>query len=402
MRVIMANTFHHRRGGDSTYALSLTQLLESDGHQVIPLAMRHPDNLPSRWDRWFIPWVDYRQHQANRQRLHQLRHFAFTPTAKRSINSLIRQTQPDILHLQNIHHHLTPSIIEPARRASVPVVWTLHDYELICPNGLLFRNGRPCLDCKGHQYFKAVQHRCKRDNLALSTMAAVENTLHHLARVRDKVDRFLCPSNFLRNTLIDFGFAPEKVFHQPNFVRAPPLAHRPRKGWLFAGRLTAEKGLRTILSVAKQLPDHPLTICGTGPLEAEVRAAAQEMPHIKFVGHLSFPELQERLQTAAVIAVPSRWYENFPYAVLEAQTAGAAVVASRLGGISEQIEDGVDGMLLDPTDEPQWAVTIAQLLNEPAKAAALGINGHARVQNSLSAQGHLDNIKKHYDDVRKR
>jgi len=396
----MANTFHHRRGGDATYTLSLTRLLEENGHEVVPLAMRHPDNEVSPWDPWFVPWMDFREPASFLHRATLLRTYIHNRAAKTQIRALIARTKPQIVHIQHIHHHLTPSIITPARKAGVPILWTVHDYELICPNGLLYTQQQPCQACKGHRYHEAVKRKCKRNRRSVSALAALENTIHALQGVWDQVDRFLCPSQFMMNKLIEFGVPSSRVHHQPNFIspsRVPNAAKE--EGILYAGRLTEEKGLLTLLEIARNLPEHPVTICGSGPLEDRMKHHAQALPNLRLMGHISAADLASEISRTALVVVPSRWYENFPYAVLEAQAAGKPVVASRIGGIPEQITHGVDGWLADPQDPKEWIELIHTALTNESLRNRIGVAAKKRVINSLSPKAHYTSITDHYHDV---
>ena len=280
------------------------------------------------------------------------------------------------------------------------MVWTVHDYELICPNGLLFTQGRPCDACRGHRYHQAIRRRCKRGSLGRSTLAAVESTLHAASRLWHRVDRFLCPSAFLAERLVTFGVPARRVHHLPNFVEVddgspPPIG----EGWVYAGRLAEEKGLHTLLDAAALLPGHPLTISGAGPLESLVRARTAELPWVRTTGHVPATELEAILGGAAAVAVPSIWYENFPYAVLEGQVLARGVVASRIGGIPEQITDGVDGLLVPPGDAVALADALRPLLEDPARAHALGLAARARVAADLTPDAHYRALLDHYEAV---
>ena len=404
MRVLMINTFHHPRGGDATYTRSLSGLLEGAGHEVIPLAMRHPDNTPSIWERRFVSWVDMRDAPDASARLRLGMRMFWSREAARACADLIAEHPPDIAHLQHIHRHLTPSVLDPLKAAGVPVIWTVHDYELICPEGHLFTRGAPCTRCKGHRYSEAVRLRCKWGRLGPSVAAALEKELHHRKRVWERVDRFLCPSAFLANKLIDFGVPAARVIHRPNFMDPgpEPPATAPGEGWLYAGRLSPEKGVDLALAAARRLPAHPLFICGTGPMEAELRQRAAELPHVHFLGHLPPSHLDRVMRSVRVVVVPSRWYENFPYAVLEAQAAGRAVVAADIGGIPEQITHGEDGLLVPPDDTDALTHAVAELLTHPARATALGKRGATRVRAHLGPAEHLDSILSIYDEVLQR
>jgi glycosyltransferase involved in cell wall biosynthesis len=399
MRVLMVNTFHHRRGGDATYALSLTRLLERDGHEVIPLAMRHPDNEPSTWERWFVPWVDYRDLHGPRAIVGALRRYASNPDAREAAAALIDRFRPDVVHLQHVHHHLTPSVVGAARRRGIPVVWTVHDYELICPAGTLFTHGRPCEECRGHRYHRAVVNRCKRDAVAYSALAAAEKAAHALSGLWTHVDRFLCPSAFLADMLVKFGIPRDRVFHQPNFVDLPGDPAPLGSGWMYAGRLTEEKGVDVLAAAARLLGDAPLAICGTGPREEALRTALAGLPNAHLHGHLAAGALASRLRDAAVVAVPSLWWENLPYAVIEAQAAGRAVVASRIGGIPELVDDGVDGILVPPGDAGALADAVRGLLADRGRARKLGAAGVERVRARLGPGPHLVAMLAHYRAV---
>ena len=178
MRVLMCHTFHHLRGGDCTYTFTLSELLERDGHEVIPLAMRHPLNKRSTWERHFIPRLEFDAQAPKSTQARSLRRHIWNREAERAAAELIARYRPDVMHLQHVHHHLTPSVVRAAHKAGIPVVWTVHDYELICPEGHLFDGTSPCTACRGHQYFQAVRKRCKRGARGPSMLAALENSAH--------------------------------------------------------------------------------------------------------------------------------------------------------------------------------------------------------------------------------
>ena len=405
MKILMVNTFHHARGGDSTYTRGLTRLLEGDGHTVVPLAMRHPDNDPSPWEHRFLPWVDLRSPGGLVSKARLLPRALWSRRAARACARLVADTRPDIAHLQHIHRHITPSVLGPLRRSGVPIVWTLHDYELICPEGHLFSGGAPCEACRGHRYEEAIRRRCKWGQFAPSVVASLEKRLHHILSVWDRVDRFLCPSRFLADMVIRFGVPAERVAHRPNFLDAGPRTERDRSGgrptWVYAGRLAPEKGVDVAIEAARAMPGSDLLVCGTGPEDGRLRRLAGRAPNIHFMGHLPQRILARHIRTARAVVVPSRWYENFPYAVLEAQAAGCAVVASRIGGIPEQIDDGVDGLLVPPDDVQALQEALGRLLRSPDLARRLGDAGASRVRARLSPAAHLDAMLDEYAAARR-
>jgi len=401
VRILMIHTFHHARGGDSTYTRSLSRLLHGAGHDVVPLAMRHPDNDPSPWEARFPPWLSPREATSRTQRIALARQMIWSPRAARAAHDLVRDTQPDIAHIQHVHRHITPSVLDPLNKAGVPIVWTVHDYELICPTGHLFTEGAPCERCKGGDYRNAIRHRCKWDALFPSAVAAAEQAVHRIKRVWHRVDQFLCPSAFLAEKLVSFGVPADRVrtLHNPLDIAEHPAGDGPGSGWLYAGRLTVEKGVDIAIEAARGLPGHTLTICGTGPEEPRLRRMAADLPWVEFVGFLPPAQLAERIRQARVVVVPSRWYENFPYAVLEAQAAERAVVASRIGGIPEQIQDGIDGRLVPPSDAAALQQAVAGLLGDDALAQKIGRAGRARVTEQRSPGAHVREIEAIYEHL---
>lgn len=401
MKVLLVNSFHHARGGDTTYVRGLAGLLQAAGHTVFPFAMRHPDNDPSVWEARFPAWVDPWGATSALERLRLLPRLIWSREAASLLRALLAETRPDVAHLHHVHRHLTPSVLGPLRAAGVPVVWTVHDAELVCPAGTLYTEGAPCERCQGHRYAEAVRHRCKAGSSLASAAVALEKQVHRLLRVTERVDRFLCPSRFMADTLVRFGLPAGRVHHLPNFLDASelPPGEGEGAGWLFAGRLAPEKGVDTLLQAASRVPEATLTVCGGGPWEPRVRAAARSLPQVRVLGHVPRRRLVELVRAAAVVVVPSRWPENFPYAVLEAQAMGRPVVASRVGGIPEQIESGVDGLLVPPGDAVALADAVASLLADPARARALSAAGRARVLSERAPGPHLQRLLQVYAEL---
>ena len=401
MKVLLIHSFFHYRGGDATYALELAAGLRARGHEVFPFAMRHPDNEPSPWEVGFASLAAHYSASTPLQRVRAGLQAIWSRDAAARVRWLVERHRPDVAHVQHVHRHLTPSVLAPLRDAGVPIVWTVHDYELICPSGHLFTDGAPCERCKGHRYLNAWKHRCKHGDATLSAAVAMEKYVHQALRVTEWVDRFLCPSAFLGQKLVDFGFPAKRVRHLPNFLHSARYTAEGDLGnyWLYAGRLTTEKGVSTLLDAARILPNHTLRIAGDGPLRVALEQRAGTLGNIEFLGHLSRTELAAQVEGAGVVAVPSIWYENFPYAVTEAQAAGRPVVASRIGGIVEQITDGEDGRLVTPGDASALAHAVDELLSDRASARLMGQAARRRVERALAPDQHFDRVEAIYDDV---
>ncbi len=393
MKVLAISSFWHPRGGDTTCLFHMVEALTAAGHTVIPFSMRHAENLPSPWETRWPPSLEV-VGVDRRTQLARLPEAIWSWRARRAMASLLDHARPDVAHIHHLHRHLTPSILGPLVRRGIPIVWTVHDYELICPNAHLYAADAYCERCKGHAYQEAVRLACRRGDRAQSLAVAAEKWTHAALGIWGKVDRYLCPSRFLLDRLADFGLPRDRLFHHPNAVRDAPAATGLGEGWLYAGRLTSEKGVDDLVAAARLLPDVPLLIAGDGAERHRLQRLAP--PWVRFLGHLSPARLATLVREARVIAVPSRWPENDPYAVLEAQMAAKPVVACAVGGIPEQIQSGVDGILVPPHEPVALADAVRGLFADDAACRRIGSAGRDRVRTTRSPVDWLAVLEQSY------
>ncbi len=405
MKILMVQTFFYYRGGDSTYMLNLTKLLEEKGHEVVHFAMEHPQNLPSPYSRYFVSEIDFPSLLAERSpraAWKVLTRSIYSKEAKVKIARLVEDTKPDIAHFHNIHGHLTTSIIAPLRALGVPIVWTLHDFRQVCPNTSFLSHGEICERCLPDKFYNVVLHRCKKGSLAASFVAMVSMYYERLARVPSRVDRFITPSEFLRSKLIEGRFDPERIIAIPNFV---DLEHYRNEGeddyFLYIGRLLYEKGIDVLIRAVAKLESGRLLIVGEGPAAGELKALANELgtERVKFAGYLTGDELRMTIARAQFVVLPSRLYENLPFSIMEAFASGKPVVATDLGGIPEMVEDGVNGFLFPNGDVDALADRISRLLSDPELRARMGAAGREKVERLYNRERHYELISGVYDDV---
>ena len=207
MRILIVNTRHFPGGGDSTYSFNLASLLKSKGHQVAFFAMKDERNLPDPLSDLFINHIDFKELNTKKNPLTGLRvlgRVIYSRKARHNFQQLIDRFPPDIVHIQNIHAHITPSIIYEAKQKRLPVVWTLHDHKQICPNShfIVDKTAEICEACKKRSYYQAILKRCKKGSILASSMAAVEAYAHRMMHIRERVDKFISPSLFLRNKFL--------------------------------------------------------------------------------------------------------------------------------------------------------------------------------------------------------
>jgi glycosyltransferase involved in cell wall biosynthesis len=382
VKVLLVNKFHRQVGGAETVAFETKRLLEAAGHEVAEFAMEHEANMPSPWSPYFARRRDFVNGSRTRRTRDSLASI-YSFDARRRLRKLIHEFEPNIAHLHNVYHQLTLSIIDELRAARVPAVMTVHDYKPVCPNYQLLTHDGVCRRCIGGAYHNAVIHRCVKGSLAGSAVAAAEAYLMRARRQYEKLGALVSPSRFLADILVEDGHPPERVRVIPNPVvtaAAPPAGSRAEREFIFAGRLVAEKGVRVLAAAAGLLTTHArIVVYGEGPLRGELERVAAAGARLEVRGFAARSVVERQLQTATALLLPSVCYENCPMAVLEAGAAGAAVIASRIGGIPELVCDGETGILVDPGDARQLAASIDALAVDGERAVRLGQAAYARV-----------------------
>lgn len=400
MRILQVNKFHFVKGGAERYVSDLSAAQTRAGHDVVPFAMRHPENAPSPYERYFPSEVDFDDPGAVRRPQTALR-IIYSREAERSMDRLLAETQPGVAHLHNIAHQLTPSIVRALRRRRVPTVQTLHDYKIACPAYLFLSNGAVCERCRGGRFYQVALRRCHRRSRAAGAVLAAEAYLHRALGSYEHVAAFLCPSRFMRDTMRRHGLPERKLVHLPYFVPADRYrpADGPGDGIAYVGRLSHEKGLATLLAALPRMKGARLTVIGDGPERPLVEAAARDGLPIELSGYLSGDALHDAIRAARVVVVPSEWYENLPYAVLETFALGRPVVGARIGGIPELVRDGVTGATFTPRDPDDLARALTPFLEEPARAEAAGRAARALIETECAPEAHLERLSAIYAEA---
>jgi glycosyltransferase involved in cell wall biosynthesis len=379
MRILLVNTYHFPGGGDSTYNFHLADLLREKGHQVAFFAMQDQRNLPDPNADLFVEYIDYRA--LNRSKsplagLQVLKRAIYSPEARRRFGLLVDRFQPDLVHVQNICAHITPSVILEAKKRGLPVVWTQHVYGLVCPNAhmLVDATGQVCEACGRRAYYQALLKRCKKGSLLASGMAALEAYAHHLLRVRKQVDAFVAPSAFLRDKLIELGFPQERLHHIPLFLPAAQFGESTHdEGYvLFLGKLEAIKGIRPLLRACRLAPEVRLILAGRADDHLVTELPALLPGNAQYVGMKHGEELRHLLHNALAVVLPSLWYENQPFSIQEAFACGKPAIVSDLGGMTELVRGRECGLLVPPGDVQALAGALRWLSAHPAEARAMG------------------------------
>lgn len=400
MRILSVNKFYYIKGGCERYMFNLNQLLEEKGYQIIQFSMEHPANRESQYSSFFVSQVDFFSPNSFPNKFKAGLRVIYSSEAERKIDSLIKKTNPQLAHLQNIAHQLSPSILFALERNQVPIIQTLHDLKLACPTYTMYTQDRICEKCISGKYYNAFLKRCNKGSLPASFMNVVEMYTHKAFRSYGKVDLFISPSIFLRNKLIESGVDPERIQYIPNFINAKDFSpHYGNDGYLlYFGQLISMKGVDVLLNAMREFPDIHLVIAGQGKEKKRYETMAHQFNiNVSFVGFQSGKTLQKLIKNSLAVIVPSVSYENQPYAILEAFAFGKIVVGSRLGGIPELIDPGRDGFLFIGGDVHDLKDKIRTLYSlNPAILLEMGHNARKKVEQQYSPDIHFDRINSVY------
>lgn len=343
MKILIVNKFYYPRGGDCIVAMNTRSLLLDEGHDVRVFAMSYPANevLPESGD--FAPMVDFGGSAVGRFRA--VERLLGRGDIRRSVAKVLDEFKPDVVHLHNIHSYLSPVVGEMAHKRGIRVVWTLHDYKLICPAYSCRRpSGENCEDCISGG-IKVARNSCMKGSAAQSLMADLEARVWNRKRLAEMTDMFIAPSEFMHNKMLEGGFPRRKLTTICNFIDPHKLAvidalgavENPDDYFCYVGRLSDEKGTETMLAAAAEAGVR-MKVAGDGPLLAGMKKRYSDYKGIEFLGHLDREGVVRLLRKAKASVLPSEWYENNPLGVIESLCCGTPVIGARIGGIPELLD----------------------------------------------------------------
>lgn len=392
MKIVLANNFYYLRGGSERVLFDEIKALEGQGHEVVPFSRQCKENLPTMNEDLFLPVVEYEKVRGI-QKLRAALDIIYSRSQKAHFQQLLQRERPSLVHGHNIYGGLTFSIVDAGQEFGVPFVLTLHDLKLVCPSYLMLNHGEVCERCLGGRFWNCAIQRCHKNSLAASLVYTLEAYFHAWRGTWDRISRLLCPSRFLMEQHIAAGFPEGKLAYIPNGLDPTAYEPSPTHGdyVLFAGRLSREKGIHTLLKAFGET-DIPLRVAGGGPLETWARKYTQNegMGNVRFEGYSTGEALRLLYQGAAFVVVPSECYENAPMSILEAFAYGKPVVGSRIGGIPELVLDGRTGLLFTPGDAEDLKEKVTDLWVNKPRITTMGKEARNRIENEFSAQRHLE------------
>jgi glycosyltransferase involved in cell wall biosynthesis len=402
--VLAVNKYFYPRGGAERYFLELSRMLARRGHEVVPFSMQDPENEPSPYGEYFVSPSGFDRRETLPDMLRAAARVIYSVEARRKIEALVERARPDVAHLHNIAHQLSPSILYGLRARGVPVVQTLHDYKLVCPNYQMFVDGAVCERCRGGRYYNAVLHRCMHGSLLRSLNVCAEAYLHAaVGTYRRLVELFVAPSRSLRERMIAHGVEPSRIVHVPHAISLEGYepTYEPGGYAAYIGRLAVGKGADVVLKAAARVPEVRFVIAGTGPLKDDLEAEAAHLglDNVEFLGYVTGGELRSAFSGALCVIVPSECFENSPITVFESFAYGKPVVGASIGGVPELVVDGETGLLFEPGDAEALGDRIRALAADRRRATEMGRAARARLERDHSPEIHCDRILEIYERV---
>ena len=377
MRIAIVHNEYGRFSGEEAIVEQQAALLRGRGHEVIRFTRNSAELERSAFGpaRAFFSGV-------------------YNPFSRKAFAAFLRRERPDVVHVHNLFPLISPSILPECRKQGVPVVMTVHNYRLVCPNGLFFSRGEVCERCAGGREFWCVLRNCE-NSLPKSIGYALRNSVARRQRLfLDSVTRYMALTEFQRRKLVAAGFPPDRIDVVPNAVEIPfppdPPSAGPGHFVMYAGRISREKGMDVIFAAARSLPQIPFKVAGHAERAGDL---LRSLPaNVQYLGQLPATEVRELYRNARIVVMASRCYEGMPASILEAMSHGKPVVAPRQGGIPEIVEDGGTGLLFEPGNARDLAERIRTLYDDPARCRTLGTAGRARAAAQYGPEAHCDRI----------
>jgi glycosyltransferase involved in cell wall biosynthesis len=391
MKILLAHNEYQQPGGEDQIFTAEAALLEAHGHQVLRYGA-HNDRV------------------AGMNPVALAGSTVWNRSSYRELQSLIRRERPQVAHFHNTLPLISPAGYYAARAEGVPVVQTLHNYRLLCPNVLFFRDGHVCEDCQGKLVpWPSVLHACYRESRPASAAVAAMLTTHRALRTwTEQVDMYIATNmyiatteEFAREKFVQGGLPAEQLLVKPNFLHPAPSPGQVRGDFaLFVGRLSPEKGVGTLLETWKRSRVRvPLKIVGDGPLANEVEVATRALGRAEWLGRQPRERVLDLMKEASVLIFPSTCYENFPVTILEAYAVGLPVIASNLGGMSSLVDHGRTGLHFRPGDPEDLAAKVEWASEHPTELAGMRSEARGEFEAKYTAERNYEVLKEIYETV---
>lgn len=399
MKILLVNKFHYLKGGSEKYYFDLAKLLKENGHEVAFFSMQDEKNIETDCKEYFVKSLDM-----NSKNPFKAVDIIYSRKNKKIMEKALEDFKPDIVHLNNFQRQLSASIIKPIKKRNIPIVFTAHDLQAICPAIVMLDNEKNiCEKCLKGKYINCIKGKCVKNSGLKSILGAVEGKYYRLKKIYSKkIDKIISPSEFYKLKLIQDGIQEDKVEAIHNFINIDDYNVKVEdEGYaLYYGRIIKEKGIMTLLNAFKNIKKHKLYIAGTGPDVEKVEKYIKEnnmADRVELLGFLDSKDVKAYVRKARFIVVPSIWYENCPYSVLETLAMGKPIIGSNLGGIPELVQNEKTGLIYKYNNEKELEEKMNYLFENKEKALEFGKNSKEVARNEFSKENYYKKLMKIYE-----
>lgn len=418
MKIVLVNYRYFISGGPERYYFNIKEILEKNGHDVIPFSVKSNRNLPNDYEQYFLDIVDDEVYFAQAKKktpkmiLKSFTRMFYSFEAKKKMKQLIIDTKPDLVYIMQMHNKISPSIVDAAREMNVPVIHRISDFQYMCPNAL-FYNDRigVCEDCLKGKRLSCVKYKCVLNSPVYSGIKMMAKWVHDMMNVHRRINAFVVPSEFTLGKLHEYGIPMDKLNHIPTFFNLkevnPEVEYKPYV--LFVGRIEKQKGLMSLVKAFETIP-YELKIIGfsndgfedelkqylgrpiNGDLNVEDSTTYGKNGNIHFLGRKKFEDIVPYLKSCMCTVVPSEWYDNFPNVVLESYAYKKAVIATDFGSLQYMVDEGQTGMKFKYADLNDLRRCVSYMIEHPEESKTMGEKAYKLIETKYSPDIHYNKL----------
>lgn len=396
MRILLVNKFHYLRGGSEKYYFELAKLLKSHGHTVAFFSMKNENNIKTGDREYFVDEIDM-----NTGSKFEALNVIYSKKNKALMEKALEEFKPDIVHINNFQRQLSASIIDAVKEKNIPLIMTAHDLNPICPASIMLYNGEVCEDCITKGYTSCIKKKCIKNSMLKSVLGYIEKKYYDLHKIFCKVDCIISPSEFNKNQLLKGKLKCNDITVIHNFVNETKKTdYTLGDGAFYFGRLSKEKGILNLIEAINNIPGARLIIAGDGPERENIQAYIKEHKlenRITLLGYLNQNDIRENIRKCRFVTVPSIWYENCPYSILETMEIGKPIIGSKIGGIPELIQDGINGFTYEHNDVTKLTNILMKLFGNDETVKQFSKNSKQIFIQNYSAEAYYNKLMTVYN-----
>lgn len=398
MKILLVNKFHYLKGGSEKYYFELGELLKKHGHEVAYFSMKNEKNITTGDKEYFVEELDLNTGS-------KLKAFdvIYSKANKKKMEEALDEFKPDIVHLNNFQRQLSASIIKPIKKRNIPIVFTAHDMNAICPASAMLYDGKICEDCLTSGYKKCIKKKCIKNSKMKSVLGVVEKKYYDKNKIFKKIDCIISPSDFIKQQLKKGKLKYSKIDVLHNFVNNTNTNNINIGDYAFYfGRLSIEKGIINLVEAISKIPNGKLYIAGDGPERNKIEEYIKENKlenRIKLLGYLGQDEIRKNIANSRFVVVPSVWYENCPYSILETMEIGKPIIGSKIGGIPELIEENINGFLYKFDDVNELEEKMSLLFKDESMVKEFSDNSRRLFEEKYSEDIYYNKIINIYKNL---